>query len=283
MKFGIVVDSGCDITNIEMVSNEKIEFNRAALKLQVGDKEFIDDFNLNVKEFMKEMTEYKGKTGSAAPSPGDWYKFYEQSDNVFAVTITGALSGSYASAQVAKNMLLEKHPEKNIHLIDSKSAGPEITLIVYKLVNLIAQGLEFEEIVEEIEKYRKHTNLLFVLESLDNLVKNGRVSKVQGAMAGLLGIKIMGCASEEGMLEVLKKSRGKLSAYDKAVEEMISRGYKGAKVIISHCFNDERAEYLKSIIKDKYPKAEIKIMATSGLCSYYAEKGGILIGFEDFE
>ncbi len=281
MKFGIVVDSGCDLTNIELISNENIAFNRAALKLQIGNKEFIDDFNLDVKEFMREMTEYKGKTGSAAPSPGDWYSFYEQSESVFAITITGTLSGSLASAQVAKNMFLEKNPEKKICIIDSKSAGPEITLIVHKLTELISQQLEFDEIVERIENYQRHTHLLFVLESLDNLVKNGRVSAVQGKIAGLLGIKILGCASDEGTLELLKKCRGKYSAYDEAVQVMQEKGYKGSRVIISHCFNDDKAEYLKKSIKEKYPDSKILIMPTSGLCSYYAEKGGILLAFED--
>ena len=100
-------------------------------------------------------------------------------------------------------------------------------------------------------------------------------------MAGLLGIKIFGCASEQGTLEVMQKCRGKLSAYEKMVQEMVKRGYHGAKVVISHCFNQEKAEYVRDLIRQKFPECEVQIMPTSGLCSYYAERGGILMAFEE--
>lgn len=280
MKYGIVVDSGCDLTSLNPEVAHKIDFTRAALKLDVGDKEFIDDFNLNIEEFMKEMYAYKGKTGSAAPSPGDFLHAFEKSEYVFAITITGALSGTYASAQSAAEMFKEQYPDRKIHLIDSKSAGPEITLIVKKLTEYMTQDMSFEEIVQSIENYRKHTHLLFVLKSLDNLVKNGRISKLQGSMAGILGIKILGTATDEGTLDLLQKCRGKMTAYDKAIEEMFSRGYSGGKVIITHSFASDVAEYMASKIKSQFSNCDIEIMRTSGLCSYYAEQGGILISFE---
>nr|WP_302598979.1 DegV family protein [uncultured Cellulosilyticum sp.] len=280
MKYGIVVDSGCDLTSLNPEVAHKIDFTRAALKLDVGDKEFIDDFNLNIEEFMKEMYAYKGKTGSAAPSPGDFLHAFEKSEYVFAITITGALSGTYASAQSAAEMFKEQYPDRKIHLIDSKSAGPEITLIVKKLTEYMTQDMSFEEIVQSIENYRKHTHLLFVLKSLDNLVKNGRISKLQGSMAGILGIKILGTATDEGTLDLLQKCRGKMTAYDKAIEEMFSRGYSGGKVIIAHSFASDVAEYMASKIKSQFSNCDIEIMRTSGLCSYYAEQGGILISFE---
>lgn len=280
MKYGIVVDSGCDLTSLNPEVAHKIDFTRAALKLDVGDKEFIDDFNLNIEEFMKEMYAYKGKTGSAAPSPGDFLHAFEKSEYVFAITITGALSGTYASAQSAAEMFKEQYPDRKIHLIDSKSAGPEITLIVKKLTEYMTQDMSFEEIVQSIENYRKHTHLLFVLKSLDNLVKNGRISKLQGSMAGILGIKTLGTATDEGTLDLLQKCRGKMTAYDKAIEEMFSRGYSGGKVIIAHSFASDVAEYMASKIKSQFSNCDIEIMRTSGLCSYYAEQGGILISFE---
>lgn len=280
MKYGIVVDSGCDLTSLNPEVAHKIDFTRAALKLDVGDKEFIDDFNLNIEEFMKEMYAYKGKTGSAAPSPGDFLHAFEKSEYVFAITITGALSGTYASAQSAAEMFKEQYPDRKIHLIDSKSAGPEITLIVKKLTEYMTQDMSFEEIVQSIENYRKHTHLLFVLKSLDNLVKNGRISKLQGSMAGILDIKILGTATDEGTLDLLQKCRGKMTAYDKAIEEMFSRGYSGGKVIIAHSFASDVAEYMASKIKSQFSNCDIEIMRTSGLCSYYAEQGGILISFE---
>lgn len=279
-RFGIVVDSGCDLKAMSGEHTTEIAFSRAPLKLEVGEKEFVDDIQLDVKQYMQEMYAYPGKTGSAAPSPGEWCQAYEMAEDVFAITLTGSLSGSYQSAMAAKDMILEKYPQKKICVIDSKSAGPELTLIVLQIQKCIKAGWDFEKITEEIERYQKRTHLFFVLESLDNFVKNGRVSKLQGSMAGLLGIKILGCASEQGTLEVMQKCRGKLTAYEKLVQEMIKRGYQGSKVIISHCFNEEKAEYIKSLLCGKFPQCDIEIMPTSGLCSYYAERGGVLLAFE---
>lgn len=280
MKYGIVVDSGCDMKDFRSDVDKLIDFTRVPLKLDIGNKEFVDDFNLDIDEFMKEMYAYKGKTGSAAPSPDDYIKAFEKSENVFVITITGALSASYSSARTAKDLFIENYPDRKIHLIDSKSTGPEMTLIVRKLTELMEEGLRFEDIVTIIEEYRKSTHLLFILKSLENLVKNGRVSRLKASMAGILGIKMLGIASEEGTLELLNKSRGKLTVYDKAIEEMLSRNYRGGKVVIAHCFNIEIAEYIANSIKNQFPSCEIEIMKTSGLCSYYAEQGGILIGFE---
>lgn len=280
MKYGIVVDSGCDLTSLSPEVASKIDFTRAPLKLDVGDKEFIDDFNLNIEEFMKEMYAFKGKTGSAAPSPNAWLTAYEKSEYVFAVTLTSTLSGSYASAQTALDMFKEQYPNRKIHLIDSKSAGPEITLIVRKLTEYIMQGMSFEEIVQNIENYREHIHLLATLSSLDNLIKNGRISKLQGSIAGILGIKILATTTEDGKIDLLQKYRGKMTVYDKTIEEMFNRNYNGGHIIIAHCFAPNIAQYISSAIKAKFPNSEIEIMPTSGLCSYYAEQGGILIGFE---
>ena len=118
MKYGIVVDSGCDLTTLNQTLNQ-IDFTRVPLKLDIGDKVFVDDFNLDIESYMKDMYAYKGKTGSAAPSPQAWFEAYEKSDYIFAISITSTLSGSYASAKTAYDMFKEQHPDKKIHLIDS--------------------------------------------------------------------------------------------------------------------------------------------------------------------
>ena len=279
MKYGIVVDSGCDLTTLNQTLNQ-IDFTRVPLKLDIGDKVFIDDFNLDIESYMKDMYAYKGKTGSAAPSPQAWFEAYEKSDYIFAISITSTLSGSYASAKTAYDMFKEQHPDKKIHLIDSLSAGPEISLIAEKLVSYIESDMDFETICAHIDAYCKQTHLLFVLKSLDNFIKNGRVSKVKGTLAGLLGIKLLGVASQQGDLELLQKCRGKLTAYENLKDEMLARGYKGGKVIIAHCFALELAEFLSTTLHELFPNCAIEIMPTSGLCSYYAEQGGILVGFE---
>lgn len=279
-KYGIIVDSGCDLTALANASNNDIFFTRAPLRLRMGEKEVIDDFSLDVAKFREELNAYPGKTGSAAPSPDEWYNAYQSAEEIFAIALTSSLSGSYSSAMAAKDMILEQQSDKKIHVIDSKSAGPELTLLVYKLQEYIQNGLSFEEIVHSITDYQKRTHLVFVLESLDNFVKNGRVSRLVGNMAGLLGIRIMGCASEEGTLEVLKKCRGKMTSYDKLMEEMTARGYHGGRIVISHCGNEDCASYIAAAQKKQFPDCEITVMPTSGLCSYYAQERGILLAFE---
>lgn len=281
MEYGIVVDSGCDLTSLPQDVAQKIDFTRVPLTLDIGEQQFIDDFNLNIPDFMKAMYDYPGKTGSAAPSPQAFFDACSQSKHAFIITITGSLSGSYNSAKTAEKLFQETYPDRHIHVIDSRSAGPEISLIVWQLSRLIDQGLTFEKIVEAIEAYRQKTHLVFTLKSLNNLVKNGRISPLKGHLATMLGIKILGTASEEGTLELLHKGRGKLTIYQKALEAMLARGYQGGQVIITYCLQDDMAKYLADCLKEKFPQCAITLMPTSGLCSYYAEEGGLLIGFEE--
>jgi DegV family protein with EDD domain len=280
MRYGIVVDSSCDLKEAEYLTKAGIDYSRVPLFLRVGEREFIDDHTLDVVEFMDELSAWKGKSGSAAPSPERWLQAYSKSEMVFVLTITGALSGSYESAIFARTLFQEQYPERKIHVIDTRSTGPEMVLLVKKLAELIGQGLDFEEIVEKIEQYREHTHLLFILQSMENLVKNGRVSKVAGSLAGVLGIKILGRASEGGTLELCHRCRGKFSAQDKAIALMEEMGYCGGPVVISHCLNPEKANYVRSKLRVQFPMLQAEMMPTGGLCSYYAERGGLLIGFE---
>ena len=281
MKYGITVDSGCDLIAINEWTQDTVSFTRVPLKLEIGEKEFIDDETLNVQEFMREMSDFPGKTGSAAPSPDEWYNAFSKADCTFALTISGTISGSISSARAARQLLSEKEPEKKVFIIDSLSAGPEISLLTRKLTELIQQGLTPEEICIRLEEYRKHTHVLFLLESMDNLVKNGRVSKLKGVIAGMLKIKVLGAATEAGTVGLLYKPRGRISMLTKALEEMFLRGFQGGRVIISHCFNEESVQHIQNALIEKFPSCDIFITPTSGLCSYYAENKGLLIGFED--
>ncbi|MCR5609081.1 MAG: DegV family protein, partial [Lachnospiraceae bacterium] len=190
MRYGIFVDSSCDL--VELDSND-IAYARVPLNLDVGEKVFIDNNDLDVSIFMKEMEAYTGKTGSSAPSPNDWLDNYEKCDCIFVITISSALSGSYSSALVAKDMLLEEYPDKKIEIIDSKATGPKMTLIANYIKECIIAGQDFEEIVKNANDYTTNkTKLLFILESMENLVKNGRVSRLKGGISKILGIKVLG-------------------------------------------------------------------------------------------
>ena len=240
----------------------------------------MDDAGLDVAAFMEEVAAYTGKSGSAAPSPGEWMEAFEKNDITYAFTITKNLSGSYNSSVVGKEMTLEKYPDKKIYILNTYSTGPEMSLMVRKTTECIKAGKSFEETVQTLEEYIKTTKLFFILEHMDNLVHNGRVSKLSGSLAGLLGIRIFGQASDIGTLEVLQKKRGKMTVYNVCVEEMIARGFKGGRVIIAHCLNPEKAEYIKTQLLEKYPQSDILIMPAGGLDTFYAEKDGMLIGFE---
>ena len=279
MTWKIVADSGCDYRQLENLAFDT-EFVSVPLKIQVADQVFVDDANLDIDQMMETMYATSEASKSACPSPDDYLRAFEGAKHIFVVTITGTLSGSHNSAQLAKNIYLEEHPDTQIHVIDSLSAGGEVDLIVEKINDLIHQGLSFEEVVEVITTYQEKTKLLFVLAKVDNLVKNGRLSKLIGAVVGLLNIRMVGEASETGTLELLQKARGAKKSLQAAYDEIIKAGYAGGRIVMAHRSNEKFCQQLSELLREKYPQAEIKILPTSGLCSFYAEEGGLLMGYE---
>lgn len=279
MTWKIVSDSGCDFQKIKDLA-VTTNFERVPLTIQVGNEIFTDDAELDIDEMMEKMYATSTASKSACPSPDDYLKSFAGADNIFVVTITGTLSGSNNSAQLAKKLYQEEHPNVNIHVIDSLSAGGEIDLIVHKLNHLIGQGLSFEKVAQAITDYQEKTKLLFVLSKVDNLVKNGRLSKLLGTVVGLLNIRMVGEASSQGTLELLQKARGHKKSLTAAFEELLKAGYAGGEIIIAHRNNTKFCQQFSELVKEKYPKASITIIPTSGLCSFYAEEGGLLMGYE---
>ena len=279
MTWKIVADSGCDYRTIENLAVDTL-FESVPLTIQVGDEIFIDNAQLNIDDMMEKMYATSSASKSACPSPDDYMKAFDGASNIFVVTITGTLSGSHNSAQVAKKLYLEEHPNVNIHIIDTLSAGGENDLIIKKLNLLIGQGLSYEEVVTEITAYQAKTKLLFVLSKVDNLVKNGRLSKLLGAVVGLLNIRMVGEASQDGKLELLQKARGAKKSLIAAFDELIKAGYAGGQIIIAHRNNLKFCQQFSEMVREKFPQAVIEVIPTSGLCSFYAEENGLLIGYE---
>lgn len=279
MTWKIVADSGCDYRTIENIAVDTL-FENVPLSIQVNDEIFIDNAQLNIDDMMKKMYATSSASKSACPSPDDYMKAFDGASNIFVVTITGTLSGSHNSAQVAKKLYLEEHPDVNIHIIDTLSAGGENDLIIKKLNFLIGQGLSYEEVVTEITAYQTKTKLLFVLAKVDNLVKNGRLSKLVGAVVGLLNIRMVGEASQDGKLELLQKARGAKKSLIAAFDELIKAGYVGGQIIIAHRNNLKFCQQSSEMVREKFPQAVIEVIPTSGLCSFYAEENGLLIGYE---
>ena len=279
MTWKIVADSGCDYREITDLANQT-KFESVPLTIQIDHEIFVDNAYLDIDGMMEKMYATSSASKSACPSPDDYLRSFEGAENIFVVTITGSLSGSHNSAQLAKKLFLEENPTANIHVIDSLSAGGEVDLIVKKLNDLIKEGLSFEQVVEAITHYQENTKLLFVLAKVDNLVKNGRLSKLIGAVVGLLNIRMVGEASDTGTLELLQKARGAKKALTAAVDEVLKAGYKGGRIIIAHRNNEKFCQQFSEVIKEKFPAADISFLPTSGLCSFYAEEGGLLMGYE---
>ncbi len=276
-KFRIVADSSADMFTLGTFS-----FGAAPLKIITAEKEFTDDKNLNLKGMVDFLSSYKGKSSSSCPNPEDFLKTFGDAENIFCITITATLSGSYNAALVAKEIYEEKHPDRKVFVINSLSAGPELRLIIEKLKELILNGDSFQEICEKITEYMKSTGLLFMLESMKNLANNGRVSPIIAKAAGLLGIRVVGKASDQGDLQQLNKCKGQEKALNCIVEKIKEAGCRNGKIHIAHCFNAEAAEKLKKKLYIELPRAQVQLHKCAGLCSFYAEKGGLLVGYEKF-
>lgn len=275
MSIKIIADSSSDVYTLAEADYESVP-----LKVITSNKEYIDNEATDTAEMAEYLSTYKGKITTACPSPGDWLKAFGNYKKIICVTITSNLSGSYNAATVAKQQYEEENPDSEVFIIDSLSAGPELGLIIEKIQEYVKAGKPFEHIKEKIMEYKEKTSLLFSLESLNNLANNGRVSRTVAALAGILGIRLIGKASDEGTLEPLDKARGEKKALNTLVKLMKEMGYKGGKVRINHCFNLEAAQKLKALIEEKLSGKDIKIAQTGALCSFYAEKGGMLVGFE---
>ena len=275
MNFKIVTDSSADVRVLD-----GIPFESVPLKINTDEKEYVDNASLDVVGMLSDMQKYKGRSHTSCPSAGEYMQAYEGADNVFCVTITSNLSGSYNAAKVAEKEYLEVHPDCNIHVIDTLSVGPESALLLEKLRELILSGKDFEGVKAGITEYQDKVRLLFALESMNNLANNGRVSHLVAKMASILGIRAIGRASDVGTLEMICKSRGPANTANDILTNMIGDGYKGAGVKIHHANNLSAAELLKNKILEKFPEAKIEIAHAGGLCSFYAEQGGLLVGFE---
>lgn len=273
----IVADSSADMMTGALA---RFPFESVPMTVTADNKDWVDNDQANPLELVEFLRTYKGKSTSACPGSGNWRESFGDAQYVFCVTITSGLSGSYNAARIAAREYEEEFPGRRVCVVDSLSAGPELTLIVEKLEELCALSDDFDTVVKAIAEYQKNTHLSFALKSLRNFVNNGRVSPAVGAMAGLLGIRIVGVASEAGQLQPNAKCRNERKALGEMVDEMKRRGYKGGKALIHHCCNEEMALKLKDAIRAVWADAKVTVDKTRVLCSYYADDGGVLLGFE---
>lgn len=275
MKRKIVADSSCDMWELNGV-----DFAVAPMTISTDNKHYVDNQELDVHLMSEELAKYKGVSHTACPSVGSWLDCYEGYDEVFVVTLTGAMSGTYNSAMTAKGIYEEENKNVKVHVFDSLSTGPEMRLLIEKLKEMIEEDLPFEEIVEKGQDYLNHSRLFFALKSLHNFAMNGRVSKTVASAIGVLNISIFATASEEGTIQQISKCRGEKKVVKSMIEHLENAGYHGGKVRISHADNLKLAHNVRDKILELYPNADIIVYPMGGLCTYYAEIGGLLVGCE---
>ena len=271
----LVADSSCDLLTLS-----GMDFVSVPLTIRTETEEFRDDAALDVDEMVRALRDTNGRSYSACPNVADWEEAFGGRGDVIAFTITSGLSGSYGVACAAKESCEERDPSRRIQVFDSLSAGPEIALLIEKAAAELRTGADFDAVCNVLKSYQSQTHLLFALESMHNLAQNGRISKLAATVAGVLGIRAVGQASAEGTLEMLGKCRGARRTLEFLLRAMERLGYRGGHVRIGHCQNEVLAQDLCSELLHLFPQADIKSYPLRGLCSYYAERGGIMLGFE---
>ncbi|MDF7672505.1 DegV family protein [Lactobacillus sp. ESL0701] len=251
------------------------------LTMTIAGQDFVDNEQLDVDQLITEMAKNTEAGKTSCPSINEWLEALEGSKRAILMTITSGLSGSFSSAFQAKEMYEKKYPDSHVIVVDTRSAGPEMSVILNKIKKMVTGKSRFVDLEQKIHDYKTHTHLLFILQSLHNLSLNGRVSPAVAKVAHMLKIDLVGTASDEGKLEPLAKVRGMKRALKEVIKRMTDMKYQGGQVIIDHCKNEKDAKTLKEKIMELYPQAQVIIRSMKGLCTFYAEEGGLMIGFED--
>ncbi len=270
-----VADSACDLKEYPGIC-----FETVPLSISTDERDYTDNEELNVHEVLDYLERYKDRSYTACPSIDAWLKAFEGADEIYCVTITSGLSGTFNGANIAREQYLEDHPDAKIYVVDSLSTGPGMVLLLEKLAELKTQGKSFEEVCAAIDKYRRRLKLYFSLSSLHNLAQNGRVNKLIASAIGFMNIKILGTASKEGTIEQVGKCRGNNRMIDKIIEQLKENGFTKGKIRICHVECLEFANAVAEKIRSIFNCTDIKIVPARGLCSYYAERGGIILGCE---
>lgn len=279
MSIKVVVDSCCDF-NSQLKKDLDIEL--VPLTIQVDDNNYIDNETIDLKELLNKMKASPNSPKTACPSPHDFLESYKgEEESVFIVTLSAALSGTYNSAVLAKDMFLEDVGKKFIHVFDSLSASVGETLISMKILEYAKKNYEDKEIVEKVNAYIKEMKTFFVLESLDNLIKAGRINKLKGTIASLLSIKPIMRGNEDGSIGLEENIRGSKKAIRRLLDIIEEQGEKLEEKIlgIAHCNCLERAQSFKEEVLKRYNFKDIIIVETGGISTVYANDGGIIIAF----
>ena len=277
MTYRLICDSCTDLT-AEMLQEPHIV--KVPLTIQVGPETVVDDENFRQKELLQKMRAWPDAPKTACPSPAAYMKqFLDDGDN-YIVTLSGRLSGSYNAAVQAKTIYQDEGGKGNVHVFNSRSASSGQVQVALLIRELADSGLPFGQVVEQVEAFIDRMKTLFVLETLDNLRKNGRLTKVQSLVTGALRVKLLMGATREGEIEKL----GQGLSIRQTLARMVSRmaedaDHAGRRLVIAHCNCPERAEHVLEMVRQRCQFGEVQIVPTSGIATVYANDGGIVTAY----
>ena len=274
----IVADSSANLASLEGA-----DFVSVPMIVRLGEREYRDTSKLRVDIMLRDMRESRETTSTACPGVGEWLDAFGGDEEVFALTLTSKLSGCYSAAHMAAAEYTDEHPERRVFVLDTLSTGPEMELLCESFARGIQAGQPFDAVCETVRAYRRTTRLGFMLASLNNFARNGRVSPALAKLVAMLHVHIVGRASAGGDLEPLQKCRGQKKGLEQLWKNMCQSGYAGGRVRLRHTENPEAAAALRETILAAYPDADVRIGENRGLCAYYAENGGMLVGYETGE
>ena len=277
MSYKIIIDSCGELLD-EWKKDER--FESVALTLNVGGESIIDDETFDQADFLKKVAASPECPKSACPSPERYMKAFDcDADHIYAVTLSAELSGSYNSAVLGRNLLEEEKPGRKIHIFNSKSASIGQTLIGMKIQECEEAGYSFEKVIETVDEYIAGQHTFFVLDNLETLRKNGRLSKVKALVASALKIKPVMGSTDEGNICQLDQARGINKALVKMAGQIAEKTQNSEEKVlaISHCNCHERAILLKNALQEKMPLKKIVVLDTAGVSSMYANDGGVIV------
>lgn len=278
MSYLILCDSCTDFTD---TMEKDPHFVRIPLTLHIGEQDIVDDETFDQKDFLARVAAYPECPKSSCPSPEKYMEYFDQADDIYIITLSGHLSGSYNSAELARKMYLDEHGAKNIHVFDSKSASAGQCLIALEINRRAAQGMAFAQLVAEISSFTDGMGTKFVLETLEMLRKNGRLSNITALLVNALNIKLVMTSDGNGQIDKYSQARGMKKAISRMADAVNSDAISPTErtLVISHCNNAARAELVKKTILEKVPFKNVIITETGGVSSLYAADGGIVVAY----
>lgn len=279
MDCKIIVDSCGELTK---AMKESGAFASAPLSMEVMERVIMDDERFCQEEFLRLVSESPKAPKSSCPSPEAYISLMTGGGSrIYIVTLSAELSGSYNSAVLAKQLYEEgeQYSGEKIYVFDSRSASVGETLIAMEIERCEKAGMSFEEVVDTVEAYIERQHTYFVLENLDTLRKNGRLTSVKALVASALNIKPVMGSTPQGMICQLGQARGMKKALSKMIDHVVNDCIRPQERIlaISHCNCLERAKEVERLIREKLPVKDSFIIDTAGISTMYANDGGIIV------